>query len=484
MKIHLIYPDVSSFHGLPYHPGLASIASVLIDKGHEVKVSYFNNMDDAKCMVDQIVAAKPDLIGFTTVETQFRYVKYLASKIKEAYNAFIIYGGPYVTLAPDEVLKEDSSVDAIVRGEGERAVVELAERIELEKKWSDVNNLIFRDKATTRVIKNPLSPLIDDLDSLPYPNTDLFDYQKIIDRENMAIFHFNRGCPYCCTFCSNTALGEVYGMPHNRIRYRSVNSVINEIETKLLKYKLRDDTILLFGDDLFIADKKWLSDFCGIYKEKIGRPFWCTGRSNLITDEVCAMLKDSGCRQMMMSVESGDDYIRNKVMMRNISRETMIRSFEICDKYGINTLATCIVGLPFETPEMIENSIETVAKLKSVNSYGINIFYPYKGTQLRKICEEKGFMPKVIDDDFVERKGSVLDLPDLSKDLIVYYYKNWIKLIMKHKPLKERVTFEIRRCWDGIRKTGLGSNIRAVVNNTKLGKRFKKYVMKYIWNRS
>lgn len=484
MKIHLIYTDISSFHGLPYHPGLASIASVLIDKGHEVKVTYFNKMADAECIVDQIASSKPDLIGFTTVETQFRHVKYLASKIREACGAFIIYGGPYVTLAPDEVLGEDSSVDALVRGEGEGAVVELAERIGLGKRWSDVNNIAFRDNATGRVIKNPLRPLIDDLDSLPYPNTDLFNYQHIIDNENMVIFHFNRGCPYFCSFCSNAALGEVYGMAHNRIRYRSVNSVIGEIETKLLKYRLRDDTLLLFGDDLFIGNKKWLSDFCGIYKKKIGRPFWCTGRSNHITDEVCALLKDSGCRQMMMSVESGDDYIRNKVMMRNISRETMINSFEICGKHGINTLATCIIGLPFETPEMIENSIATVAKLRSVNSYGINIFYPYRGTQLRKICEEKGFMPKTIDDDFVERKGSILDLPDLSKDLIEYYYKNWIKLIMKHKPVKERVTFEIRECWNKIRKTGLGDSIRAVINNTSPGRRFKKYVMKHIWNRS
>lgn len=484
MKIQLIYPDISSVHGLPYHPGLASIASVLIDKGHDVKISYFNTIDDAHGMVDQIAITKPDLIGFTTVETQFRYVTYLAAKIKEACKAFIVYGGPYVTLAPDEVLRADASVDALVRGEGEGAIVELAERIESGEEWSDVNNLIFRQKTTGSVIKNPLRPLIEDLDSLPFPNTDLFNYQSIIDHDNMAIFHFNRGCPYRCTFCSNKALGEVYGMAHNRIRYRSVKSVIKEIEVKLLKYRLRDDTLLLFGDDLFIANKKWLAEFCSIYKEKIGRPFWCTGRSNHITDEVCALLKECGCRQMMMSVESGDDYIRNQVMMRNISRETMIRSFELCSKYGINTLATCIIGLPFETPEMVENSIRTVAQLRSVNSYGINIFYPYKGTYLRKVCEEKGFMPKVIADDFVERKGSVLTLPDLPKDLIMYYYKNWVELIMKHKPLEERVAFKIRKHWDGIRKTRLGFKIRALVNNTKIGKRFKRYVMKHVWNRS
>lgn len=484
MKIYLVYPDISSFHGLPYQPGLASIASVLIDRGHEVKLSYFNNINEAKDILKEICAFKPEVIGFTAVETQFRYVRFLASEIKKVHKCLIICGGPYVTLAPEVVLERESSLDTVVIGEGEHAAAELAEKIEKSKNWRDTNNLAYKDEKTNNLIKNPLNPLIEDLDSLGHPTTELFPYQEMIDRENVAMFQFSRGCPYRCGFCSNTALGGVYGMPSNRIRMRSVESVIDEIETTLPKYRLRDDTVLDFVDDLFVFNKKWILDFCGLYRNKIGRPFWCTGRSNHITGEICASLKDAGCVMMMMSVESGNDYIRNKVMLRNITRETMFKSFEICHKHGINTLATCIIGLPFETPEMVEDSIKTVAKLKSITAYGVNIFYPYKGTYLRKVCEEKGFMPKEgIKDDFIERTGSILNLPDLPNDKILYYSRNWIRLIMKYKGVKERIKYAIRNSWDAFRKTAIGNKIRNIINDTRIGRAFKKYIMKHLWNR-
>jgi len=484
MKVHLIFPDVSSFHGLPYHPGLASIASVLIDKGHEVKLSYFDNMDDTEDVLKQIAEFKPALVGFTAVESQFRYVKYLASQIKKLHKCFIICGGPYVTLEPEVVLEDKSSLDAVIIGEGEHTIVELAEKIEKGENWLTTNNVVYKDKKTNCLVKRPLNPLIENLDSLPYPSLELFPYQQIIDQENMAMFHFSRGCPYHCGFCSNEALGRIYGKASNPVRFRSVESAIKEIEATLPKYKLRDSTILHFGDDLFIYNKKWLLEFCDLYKKRIGRPFWCTGRSNHISEDICSSLKDAGCTALMMSVESGNDYIRNKVMLRNIDRKILFKSFELCHKCGINTLATCIIGLPFENEDMIKDSIKTVAQLKSVTSYGINIFYPYKGTYLRKVCEEKGYMPTTIQNDFMERKESILNLPELSKETILYYYRNWITLIMKHKGLKERVKYILRNYWDKIRKKPLGMKIRVVINETKFGKILKKYVMRHIWNKA
>lgn len=484
MRIYLIFPDISSFHGLPYHPGLASIASILISKGHTVRLEYFDKLENTGNILKQVNDFEPHIIGFTAVETQFVYVKYLASEIKKVSKSIIICGGPYVTLTPEVILEEDTSLDAVIIGEGEHAVIQLTERLEKGEDWLTTNNLAYRNSETGLLVKNSMNPIIENLDFLPYPNTDLFPYQEIIDKENIVMFYFNRGCPYKCSYCSNIALGKVSGRAFNNIRYRSVNSVMDEIDKTLKKYKLRDDTLLHFGDDLFIFNKNWLREFCTVYKKRVGRPFWCTGRSNHITDEICFLLKDAGCAKLMMSVESGNDYIRNEVMLRNISRERLFKSFELCDKYGINTLATCIIGLPFETPEMIEDSIKTVARLKSVTAYGINIFYPYKGTHLRKICEEKGFMPDKIEGPFVERKESILNLPDLSKDLILYYYENWMRLIMKHKRGKGRLKYIVWIYLEAFRKTFIGQKIRIAVNSTGLGRTIKKGVMRYLWNSS
>jgi len=479
MKIQLIYPDVDSFHGLAYHPGLASIAAVMAANGHEVKIGYFNDLNKKDVLLKAVKTFKPDMIGFTSVETQFHHVRGLSAEIKAIHDCLIVCGGPYVTLFPEAAFEAGCHFDAIIRGEGEYAMLELAKKVISKQDWRDVPNLAFLSIVgkNRQVVKNKLRPLINDLDSLPYPTTELFNYQGIINERNIAMFYFNRGCPYFCGYCSNSALGGAYGLPSNAVRLRSVNSVMKEIEHTISKYDLKDTTLLHFGDDLFIFNKKWIIDFCAIYREKINRPFWCTGRSNHIDDEICAALKSANCALMMMSVESGNDYIRNEVMRRNISREAMFQSFKRCANAGIKTLATCIIGLPFETPEMIEDSIKTVAHLESVAEYGINIFYPYKGTHLRTVCEEHGFIDNNVPEDFLERKESVLNLPKLSKQQINYYYNNWLKLIMRHKSRKERLKFALITSWVNTRSTLFGKTLRAFLNQNSIGKLIKRKLM-------
>jgi radical SAM superfamily enzyme YgiQ (UPF0313 family) len=484
MKICLVFPDVYSFHGIPYHPGLASIAAVLMKEGHAVRLVYYNAPDKDNGIIEEINRFKPDLVGFTAVETQFSHVRRLALKIKEVRACFIVCGGPYATLSPESVLKHAGPIDAAIIGEGEYAMAQLADTISKDGEWRNLRNLAYVGADGEEIVRNPLNPLISDLDSLPFPNTEIFPFQDIIDKHNIAVFHFNRGCPYRCAFCSNEALGNVYSLSANRIRYRSPGSATDEIERTLSKYKLRDDTLLHFGDDLFVFDKKWLSEFCALYRKKIGRPFWCTGRSNHISDEVCRNLKNAGCSTLMMSVESGNDFIRNEVMRRNISRETMVRSFDLCDKHGINTLATCIVGLPFETCDMIEDSIKTVAGLKSITAYGVNTFYPYKGTHLRKICEDNDFMSRDWSGELIERKESVLNLPTISRKQIMYYYKNWSRLVARHKSLQEVIKYEIRNAWAGLRATYFGQLLRSFINNTGSGKAIKRAAMRHVWNKA
>lgn len=485
MKVELIYPDVSSFHGIPYHPGLASIGSVLKSSGHDASVSYFDSVEGMDRVFQRVAREKPDVVAFTSVETQFPYARELARRIKKAHPCAAVCGGVYTTLFPEVVTEKDGPFDAVFMGEGEFALLEFVSKLEKGEDWLGVHNLAARDPGSGRFVKNPLRPLMDDLDSLPFPATDLFPYQDIIDRQNAAMFHFGRGCPYRCAFCSNEALGKVYGMPSNRGRHRSVASVVSEITSTLAKYRVHDDTLMWFQDDLFISDKRWIMEFCSAYKARIGRPFWCTGRSNQITDEICAELKKAGCVTLMMSVESGNDYIRNEVMKRNVSRKTLIDSFEMCHRHGINTIASAIIGLPFETPEMIEDSIRTIAGLRSISSYGINTFYPYKGTALRTVCEENGFLPADVSGDsaFAERKDSILDLPTLPREKIRYYHDNWVRLIMKHKGWAARLKYRLWSLWEMVRKSRFGRMIRRAANNTKAGRRFKRYVMKHIWSR-
>jgi len=450
MRVFLVYTDVSSNHGLAYHPGLASIGAVLLQEGHEVKLGYIDDVDQYQGIVDSVDDFDADVVGFTTVETQFSHVQRISAMIKARRDCVIICGGTHMTLAPESLLEDASkSLDGIMRGECEYAFSELVDRIGRNEEYYDVSNLAYLHPETRRLIQNPLRPAIDNLEELPHPATELFPYQSIIDDHNTALFHFSRGCPFPCTYCSARVLMTQYGQ---KIRYRSVDSTIEEIKLVVERYDLKASTSLMIADDLFSINKNWLDEFLPRYEKEIGLPFSANIRSNVTNETYFEKMAAAGCRTVLMSVESGNDYIRNEVMKRGITREKMFKSFEWAKKAGVNTNATCIIGLPFETPAMIENSIETLAQLDAIE-YGINIFYPYKGTALRTICEENGFMPDVLGreandiKDVWERKESILNLPTITKDEILHYQQNWESLISSQKAWKVRTARKIRNSY-------------------------------------
>ena len=237
-----------------------------------------------------------------------------------------------------------------------------------------------------------------------------------------------------------------------KIRYRSVDSTIEQIKMVVDRYDFNPSTTLVISDDLFSINKKWLDDFLPRFEKEIGRPFIDNIRATVTSEEYFKKLGDAGCKFVLMSVESGNDYIRNEVMKRGISRQKVFDSFEWAHKAGVQTNANAIIGLPFETPEMVEDSIQTLAQL-GATEYGINIFYPYKGTALRKVCEDNGFMPDTLGleandlSSIRERRESILNLPTITKDQILYYEQNWERLIVQQKTWRTRTNRKIRSAY-------------------------------------
>lgn len=465
MNVYLIFPDVHSYHGLPYHPGLASLAAVLRQHGHEVRVGYFTSRDQYRDIVKGVIDFQPGVVGFTTVETQFGYVQELAALIKEAHpRCTTVVGGTSITLGPEAVLEPNSNaLDCGMRGESEYALLDLVEKVQRGEDYHGVKNLCYRHPVSGELINNPLNPQIEALETIPHPSTEVFEYQRIIDEDNIALFHFSRGCPYPCTYCAARVLGLQYGPMKESIRQRSVDSTIEEIKLTLQKYNVPSSTLLEFTDDLFPLNKKWLYEFCDRYEREIARPFQCTARSNIVSPEMFDRLKSAGCYKVHMSIESGNDFIRNQVMKRGISRKVMFQSFEWANKYDIKTCGSSVIGVPYETPETLEDSIHTIAQL-NVSDNGCNIFYPYKGTPLRKVCEENGFMPDVLSENVHERFQSILNLPTITKDQILYYYNNWERLVFSHKPLRQRIEHSFLTTYKTAIKTQVGSQIRLFVN--------------------
>ena len=476
-NIYLIYPDINSWHGLPYHSGLASIAAVLKNYGYNVRVKYFCSEDQSAEIINEIIEFQPSVVGFTTVETQFGYVQELSALIKSKYSCVTVVGGTHVTLWPQAMLEAGSiGLDCGMRGECEDPFVDLIKKIEKGEDYYQVDNICFRDEKTGNLVQNTLRPLVQNMETLPHPATEVFDFQNIIDEHQVAIFHFNRGCPYPCTYCSAQNLALQYGKIKDGLRHRPVANAIEEIKLTIEKYNVPQDTLLLFTDDLFTLNKEWLYEFLPRYQAEIGRPFWSTARSNTASEEQFDRLKSAGAHTIMMAIESGNDFIRNKVMKRNISRKVMFKSFELAERFDLKTCSPCVIGVPGETPEHIEDSLDTVAQL-NVTMKGINIFYPYQGTPLRTTCEENGFLPDIYKTGVKERRDSVLTLPTISKEEIQYYHKNWERLLYKRMGIRKNLGFQVKDFYNKATDNPLGQKAKHFINHNKHTKKLKEGFM-------
>jgi len=429
MYILFVITNINGTWQEAYSFGLASLASIAKNKGVDYDYAVIGAVHEYDDFLSLIETKKPSVIAYTSVSSQYMFIKELSLKVKSEYKGKVtqVLGGVHATIFPD-CAKEESGLDGIFIGEGEYAFSDFIDKISQEKDYHGVNNFAYTDSG--KLIRNKLYPLTKCLDVLPYPERKKYGYGEYIKRNGCAIFMFSRGCPYSCSYCSNHAIAKVYGMKLNTPRYRSPKSSIGEIR------KLIEDfgtTKISIGDDTFGLDKNWTREFCSIYAKEIRLPMMVQLRVNVVNEELMDSLKTAGCVHVSCGVEAGSDYLRNKIMKRNISKEQIINAYALFKKYGMSSNAINIIGSPHET---IDNIWETIKLNRNINpdSSGVNIFYPYKGTQLGDYC----FYSKLVNENeyrsfCMERRDSVLNYSDEYKKKLRYFYKNWHFLVYKYR---------------------------------------------------
>jgi radical SAM superfamily enzyme YgiQ (UPF0313 family) len=424
MKTLFIYSNVNKEqYSNTYHFGIGRLSSILKEGGHKTSLFTLASLNQ-KAIINAIKKERPDIIGFTAVSSQIPYIKKIVETIKENFDIFTVCGGVHVTLVPESI--NELSVDAIVRSEGEYPILELANALEKGKDYSKIKNTWVRNNG--KIVKNPLRPLVQNLDVLPFPDREIFDYQKILDEKRCAKFMFSRGCPYQCTYCANHALSKLYPTG-NYLRLRSPENCIQEIGEVVANYNNID--ILLFGNDSFNANIKWMRDFLKLYKKEFDIPFRCLIRPNVnLNNQVFKDLRSAGCHKVFMGIESGNEYIRNKVMKRGVTEKYITDAFKWASQNGIKTLASNIIGLPYETEDMLKDTIRLNAKVNA-NIMGLGIFYPYEGTELGNLCKKKGWIRE--DLAIKEREDSILELPNISRKKMVWYFRNFHYLAYRYQ---------------------------------------------------
>jgi radical SAM superfamily enzyme YgiQ (UPF0313 family) len=289
-----------------------------------------------------------------------------------------------VILSPDEVIRHHE-VDMICTGEGEETLKDLLDH---KLHLKDIEGIWYKIKG--KIVKNKPRVLITNLDSLGFPDFDDFDLKKyfFINHGHLPIMA-SRGCPYSCSYCSNHVLKKT--LKGQYVRFRSVENVMKEIDLRIQQYDGKGLKYLYFFDDTFILDKEYISEFCAKFKEKgyHTKIRWNANvRANLVTDELLKMMKDAGCYQVRMGVESGNEYIRNQVYNRNMTNQQIYDAFKIIHKNSLQLRLYFIVGAPYETVSMMQESL-AMAKKSLADEIFFGVLYPLPGTEIQKICEEE-----------------------------------------------------------------------------------------------
>lgn len=438
MRILFIYPDLQITHAVNYQQGIGSLSSVLKRRGHQTSLCHLTAKPQTPALFEKIEAFKPELIGFSTVTSLFPYVRELSNFLKEKYpNTTIICGGIHPTLHPD-CINEAEGLDAICRGEGEYALAELVEKMEAGKDY--FNTLNFWFKSGTGIIRNPLRPLIDDLDELPFPDRKIFNHQGLIDIiHGFARFFSGRGCPFNCTYCSNHAVRKLYEGLGRYVRRRTVENTLEEIRQVTERYRVYK---VAFDDDTFTLDKEWVQEFCSEYKKRFNLPFVCNIRVGACDRDTLQNLKEAGCERVNVGIESGNPYIRNEILKRNMTNEQIKQTLRDAREVGLRINTGNMVGLPFETPAIFEETIKLNKELKP-DGCGIHIYYPYPSTELGELCRKKGWIRDDTPVAFVERADSILGLPSFKREEILACKKRFEIEMAKQASVLTRIIITI-----------------------------------------
>ena len=309
--------------------------------------------------------------------TTFTRALSIAKEIKALKDIPVVLGGIHATAMPRDVLS-NKEIDYVIIGEGEYAFAELAKAIENKSDLAEVNGLGYKNHGKISI--NKPRGLIENLDALPLPARHLLP-KWYFDRWMVMRGHWlkgtnmmsARGCVYNCSYCASKVM---FG---RRLRFISPNRVVDEIEHLIRHYGI---DAITFSDDTFSIDKKGAIEICNEIKRRKLKAikFRVQLRANTVSDELLKSLKDAGCIQVDIGVESGSQRILD-ILNKNITVEQVRTAFKLFKKYSLYTCATFMIGNPTETMDDIEMTRNLAREIKADYAQFF-ITTPYPGTKL------------------------------------------------------------------------------------------------------
>ena len=400
MKILLVVPPQKIYPVPTPSLGLAYVASMLRTHEHAISVLDLNLYNSPlKELQKRFQQYQPEVAGISIVTMpDYSSALEVASIIKTISNPKVIVGGLIASFVAEKMLREEPSVDIVVKGEGEYTMLELLRSLEFGRNLKRVAGIAFRHDG--HITHTPLRPLIDNLDSLPFPAWDLFRmerYNRFKSAKKASCFipvSSSRGCPFACFYC---CLPNMWG---NVWRCRSAQNVVDELGYLTKRYinKGYFETIT-FVDELFTASSKRVVEMCRLIgKQKLDISWGCQSRVDTLTFRLMEQMSKSGCTSILIGVESASSKIL-KAVNRQQSIIQVGRVAEWAKQLDISLDASFVIGLPGENADTVKQTIALMKELKNFGvNVGCNIFTPIIGSRIFEEPEKFGI--EIIEEDW------------------------------------------------------------------------------------
>jgi len=375
--------------------GLAYVAAALEKADFQVEIiDNYMLKKPTDYIKSEVRRLAPQIVGITCGSVTYQRCIETAKAVKEVLpSCTVVVGGWHPSYLPESMLQHPE-IDYVVIGEGERAIVELANSItkgDDDSVISKIPGVVCRYNG--KVAKNA-PVLISDLDQIPFPARHLLPMDlylrkmEFLDANPVDTMNVIRGCPYNCAFC------DTKGLWGSKCRAFSPSRVVEEIDHLVNKYGSQG--IYFIGDNFTISKKRTI-EFCRLLKSELDIEWICDTRADLVSRDLLKEMRAAGCRTIWFGVESGSPHILKK-LNKGVSLEQTVNAFKLCREEGIQISCSLMLGIPGETVSDMKATFNFAKKLNP-DWIHFNIFVAYPGSVLYDEVIKNGLYDRF--EDFV-----------------------------------------------------------------------------------
>jgi radical SAM superfamily enzyme YgiQ (UPF0313 family) len=389
--------------------GLAYLAAALERDQIDVRIlDLVVNAYTRKNLESVLADFKPDVVGATSVTMSFDSAIGVLKDAKAIDPEMVtMMGGPHITFCAEETMRAFPQLDLVVLGEGEVTAVEVVRALEGARKLDSVRGIVFRDQDTVRRTEPRPDPV--DVNSLPLPARHLLPLRRYRALGMAISMTTSRGCPFQCIFCVGRK------MVGAKVRYRNPQGVVDEMEY----LNTLDFPQINVADDLFILNKRHCLGICDEIIARDMKVKWTSfARADTVSVEVLRRMKEAGCTTISFGFESANPEILETIK-KGITVEQILAAAEMCREAGMGAQASFILGLPGETPETIQETVDLCKRLEDLEvASGFHVLAPFPGTRIREKSEEYGI--RILTDDWRQYHANraIVETPEVTPGMI------------------------------------------------------------------